>query len=375
MVVNFLCRESKKGKNGLSPVEMSVIINGQRKIITLDLRVKASSWKSQSQKSSQKTVNDYLSAVRTKMYSIETELIKRGKSVAVDLVIDIFKNGFKEDEKGVLEYFDEYNREKGKAVNTTYITIMKYIKVRDYLNSFIFEAYGVKDMPLTKINNGFCQKFYDYLLRFNANNSVVGKMKQFKTVLGAAVNDGILDKNPMTLKFHLDKVLKKPLTKAEIKKIEEYVSPVERVMRVKDCFLFQCYTALSYADMAEVTKEDILDSEYGKYIQKERIKTKVTYTSLLNEKAMAILEKYDYKLPVLSNQKYNTYLHELEVVVGINKPLTSHLARHTAATILLNDGVPISVVSKVLGHTNTRMTEHYAKTLDSTILREMRKVQ
>jgi site-specific recombinase XerD len=83
---------------------------------------------------------------------------------------------------------------------------------------------------------------------------------------------------------------------------------------------------------------------------------------------MGILKRYNYQLPVLTNQRYNSYLKEIADLCGIEKNLTSHLARHTAATLMLNSGISIDVVAKILGHRNTAMTAHYAKMLDKTII-------
>jgi site-specific recombinase XerD len=106
-----------------------------------------------------------------------------------------------------------------------------------------------------------------------------------------------------------------------------------------------------------------------------RGKTRQEYTFLLLPQALAILDKYNYQLPIMSNQKYNEYIKVLAVMAGINKPVSSHWARHTGATMLLNSGVGMEVVSKVLGHSTTRITRQiYAKLLDDTIADEMEKM-
>jgi integrase len=132
--------------------------------------------------------------------------------------------------------------------------------------------------------------------------------------------------------------------------------------------LFACYTALAYADLASITIDDIKEQNGVYYIQKNRVKTGVQYTIPLNDIALDILKRYDYQLPVLTNQRYNSYLKEIADICGIEKNLTSHLARHTAATLMLNSGISIDVVAKILGHRNTAMTAHYAKMLDKTII-------
>ena len=104
------------------------------------------------------------------------------------------------------------------------------------------------------------------------------------------------------------------------------------------------------------------------YLKKQRTKTGVIYIIPLSSTAIEILERYDYSLPIISNQRYNSYLQEIAEICGIGKNLTSHIARHTAATLLLNSGISIDVVAKILGHSNTKMTQHYAKLLDKTVI-------
>ena len=104
------------------------------------------------------------------------------------------------------------------------------------------------------------------------------------------------------------------------------------------------------------------------YLKKKRGKTGVTYILPLNDTAISLLRKYDFELPIITNQKYNSYLKEIADICGIKKTLTTHLARHTAATLMLNAGIAIEVVSKILGHSNTKMTQHYAKLLDKTVI-------
>ncbi len=105
-----------------------------------------------------------------------------------------------------------------------------------------------------------------------------------------------------------------------------------------------------------------------------RGKTGVTFTFLLLPPALEVLRKYDGRLPILSNVKYNQYLKVVAQMAGVDKPLTTHWARHTGATLLLNAGVDMETVAKILGHTSTKITRStYAKLLDDTVAREMEK--
>ena len=165
------------------------------------------------------------------------------------------------------------------------------------------------------------------------------------------------------------------LTESEIMAIQEK-RLIGRLEKVRDLFLFQCFTGLSYSDMASLTKDDFHINENGQiYVKKPRRKTGVDYLVVLLSEAERIAEKYDFELPVLSNQRYNSYLKEIKDLCHIPKPLHTHIGRHTAATYLLNKGVPVETVAKILGHSDIRHTQHYAKLLDDSVFREFKKLE
>lgn len=133
-----------------------------------------------------------------------------------------------------------------------------------------------------------------------------------------------------------------------------------------------CFTGLAYIDCKLLRKEYVVEDEQGnKWIDTKRFKTGINCKIPLLPVSEHILEKYDYTLPVISNQKMNGYLKELGDICGIKKDLHTHVARHTAATLFLNNNVELNSVSKILGHTNIKMTQRYAKLLDTTILKQM----
>ena len=159
----------------------------------------------------------------------------------------------------------------------------------------------------------------------------------------------------------------------------------DRIDQVRDIFLFSCYTGLAYADVKKLKSEEIITGHDGqKWIFTSRQKTDTDSRIPLLPQAATIMHKYiDHPqcvekgllLPVLSNQKMNTYLKEIADVCGISKELTYHIARHTfATTVTLGNGVSIESVSKMLGHTNIRTTQHYAKILDQQVSQEMVKL-
>lgn len=166
---------------------------------------------------------------------------------------------------------------------------------------------------------------------------------------------------------------KKPvfLNEKEIQQIIDYTPTVDKVKKVKDLFLFQCFTGLAYVDMSKFDKSYIETVHGYKVINSNRQKTDQEFITLLLPQAEAILDKYDYTLPKISNQKYNDYIKLLAAGAGIDKRLTSHAARHTFATYLLNKGIPIETVAKAMGHSNIRMTQHYAKLLGKKVVDDM----
>jgi integrase len=156
----------------------------------------------------------------------------------------------------------------------------------------------------------------------------------------------------------------------------------ERLELVRDIFVFCCFTGFAYIDVKNLTQENlVMGIDGGKWINTERNKTKVRTNIPLLDIPLKIIAKYNNNprtinsgklLPVLSNQKSNAYLKEIADLCGINKNLTTHLARHTfATTVTLNNDVDIASVSKMLGHTSIKTTQIYAKVLDKKVSNDM----
>ena len=190
-----------------------------------------------------------------------------------------------------------------------------------------------------------------------------------------AIDEGYISHNPYKwLHIEKDKTsgLHKHLTLEELHQIEQAEMPTESLSKVRDLFVFQAYTCMAYVDMCNFDAGSVVEGVYSS----NRAKTGKEFTFLLLEPAKKILEKYDNKLPIISNEKYNTYLKAVAQFAGIDKPLTTHWARHTGATVLLNDGrVKEEVIAKILGSSTRQIRETYAKMLDDTIAKEMGKIE
>ena len=191
-----------------------------------------------------------------------------------------------------------------------------------------------------------------------------------------AIDDGFLKRNPykwVHIRKDKDSGLSKYLTLEELQAIEKAKMPTASLERVRDLFVFQSYTCLSYKDLVAFDEKKLKNRVYdGK-----RGKTGIEYSFLLLPPAKRILEKYNGKLPIISNVKYNEYLKLVAQAAKIDKPISTHWARHTGATILLNEGgVDMEIVSHILGHSSTAQTRKtYAKLLDKTVVEAMTKAQ
>ena len=162
--------------------------------------------------------------------------------------------------------------------------------------------------------------------------------------------------------------IRKYLTAEELKKVKDAQIDSQTICRVRDLFIFQAYTGISYADLAKFNFKRDVQKRGNKYVILDiRLKTEENYFIVLLSPAMEILRKYDYVLPVISNQQYNLRLKIVADYAGLDRNLTVHMSRHTFATMCLNNGVKMENVSKMLGHTNVRTTQQYAKVLNAEV--------
>ena len=376
MTLNFVCRKGKaSAKDGLAPLELYVIINGKRRFVSLNRRIDPKSFNSRKQvvRGDDQT-NEYIEAVRMKCYALETEMLKRGLLFTADTFVYAFKYGIKQNSISVYALFDEFMEKQEEKRKVGLITPAIYTKYRCTIR-YCKEAMKT-DKMLNDLTTSNVEDIYTYMLGRMANNSAICYMRKLKTMLIYAIREGYISTNPITFKFHKDKVNKEPLTLEEVRRIRTKNLGSRSMENVRDLFIFQCYTGLAYKDMANLTQKDIkIDKDGKEWIVKERIKTGVPAFIPVLPPVKEILVKHQYLLPTLSNQKYNSYLKEIQEVCGITKTLHSHLARHTCGTLLLNAGCDIMTVSKVLGHSSSKITEQvYAKLLPETIMKRVEEV-
>lgn len=338
-----------------------------------------------------KIINLFLESLMTKINSHRTEFMNNGIPItSIDLIN--FVNGKYKPKNKVLEEFQEHNDEMGKLLETGEYakgTHDRYITARSHVQEFIKYQYNKEDIKFRALNYEFVKDYDLYLktVRKCSNNTSLKYISNFKKIVLRAVAKEIIPKDPFKLFIgKKTKVKKKPLTKAELKRIEEKEFSSERLSVVRDIFVFQCYTGLSYIDAFQLKWEDIKEANDGSaWIMSSRQKSKSDTDIPLLPKALEIISKYKDTplcikrgtvLPGRSNQKMNEYLKEIAVLCNVNVILNTHKARRTfASTVTLNNGVSIHVVKEMLGHHSVKQTEDYAITEQESIAREMKDLE
>ena len=361
--ISFYCRKSKANKKGLAPIELSVSLNGERKFINLPMTMEPRVFEKQIYAKTENDTKKYLAEVESKIKAFQVQRASEGLDFTIDTIREYIKSGFNA-KYTMQELWDDFFtsfRKKG----TTPRNERKYELVMEVFFSNILSPKS----QVSKLSHLHIVQFEHYLKTHFANSTSANMLSKFRSIVLFGMNIERIAEDPFK-GIHISKKAKEVnfLSAQEVNAIRNKKMPNERLERVKDLFLFQCFTALSYCDMAALVPEDFQKNQYGQiYIEKCRAKTKVLFCTVLFEDAIDIAKKYNYHLPIISNQRYNGYLKEIADLCGIEKALHTHLGRHTAGCYLLNKGLPIEVVSKIMGHTNTRMTRHYAHLIRDTV--------
>lgn len=374
----FYCRDSKKDKKGKSPIEVGLTLNGKRVFIALPRKESPEVFKKEYTARRNNNTKEFCTSIEHNINTAMTELVKHGKPLTVNNIKEYIQTG------GIKSYtignlFDDYLNYYRKRVGVD-ITQGSFRKF-ELSKELFFSKSGMKeDDEATALTNAVILNYYAELKKSYKNASYVSYLAKLKTIVRFAIDNGKLSSNPFsTVRIHRDKPAIQVLSEKEIETIKNAELPAS-LERVRDCFLFQTYSGLSFIDLEHLQKEDIkffegenLDNQRIAYIRKNRIKSGVEYTAVLLPGAIEILEKYDYRLPVISNQKVNSYLHAIEGLIMINKSLHSHLARHSYCNLLLNKyKVRAETVAKAMGHTTPKTTlKFYADISSDTTITEI----
>ncbi len=387
----FYLKKPKNYQKGPIPVYMRITVNGKRSEIAAGRECEPSEWnvgssRAKGTRERVRSFNAYLDSLQTKVYDAYSILSNAAADITAESLKDLFM-GKVEKPRMLMEVFTEHNRKMAALVGDEYApgTLQRYETSLKHTKDFLSWKYNLDDIGFKKVDHDFITN-YDFYLRSErkcANNSTVKYIKNFKKIIRICLASGWIDKDPfVNYKSKVKQVDRVFLDQEELQTITEKTFATNRIGQVRDIFLFSCYTGLAYADVKKLKRTEIIKGvDDSIWIVTKRQKTSVPTRIPLLTSALGLLEKYaDHPVcsvegkafPVSSNQKMNAYLKEIADVCGIHKDLTFHIARHTfATTITLLNGVPIESVSKMLGHTSIKTTQHYAKVLDVKVGADM----
>ena len=393
--VLFFIRKTRALKSGENPIMLRISIAGQLSEIQLKRAVNPNLWNQNKERCTGKDaasleINRYLESVKLRLFEIHRKMEEEGKLINPMEIKRKFL-GLDEEHKMFFQVFQEHNDKCRELIGKDYakVTISRFDTCLKYFREMSQAQYQRKDIPLKEVTNGMIHDYIHFLKAEKGlqENTVIRYMKVVKKVLNIAVNYDWIQKNPFgNIRFHEKEVNKEFLTKEELETLRTKEFDIPRLELVRDVFLVQCWTGLAFIDVSELKEEHIIaDNEGNLWIRKERHKTGIMCNVPLLDVPLGIIEKYkDHPLcqkrgillPVLSNQKCNAYLKEIADCCGIKKNLSTHTGRHTFCSVVtLANNVSLENIAKMVGHTNTRMTQRYAKVLDQSILRDMQGVK
>ncbi|MBS9768672.1 MAG: site-specific integrase [Flavobacteriaceae bacterium] len=385
--ISYYLRSNYKNKEGKSSIMVRFSLNGKRcNLGSTGLFVKPSQWDSHHFCMKSKTVearkfNYEIDSITTTLNGIFKKL-EANNELDIERIKSIYKGGCEETKTPTfLEIFDEYNKEVATLVGVTITkpTYLRYVRARRYFADYLATQHK-KDMELTALNHFILDDFVNYLKKEKSytHNSSQKLVQPIKTVSEYCHKKGLLEVDLIKdYQIKLEKTERGFLREDELQKLMKKKFSLTRLEKVRDIFLFSCFTGLAYIDVANLTEDNLIEKDGRFWIMTRRQKTNVASNILLLDIPLQIIEKYrgsnpKHLLPILSNQRMNSYLKEIGDLCGIKKNLTFHLARHTfATTVTLEKGVPIETVSKMLGHTNIRTTQIYARITTEKIEKEM----
>ena len=371
-------RKKQLNKQGTALVQVEALLNQRKVYFRTNLYLKPEHWNSRNAQVDNHPqahdLNSMLFEFVLHLQAIELSLWKRGIPVTLSLLKDAIK--------------------KDKPVNVTFPVFAKiYVQESDRKRS-------TKENLLTTIT--VLQEFrpgldfkditYTFLRDFevhlkekgNSVNTIAKHLRQLRTLVNEAINQGYIPSDAYPFrkyKIKQEKGRKEFLTPDELKRLEN-LNVDKKLRHVLDAFLFCCYTGLRYSDFCQLTPENIIRVNGKRWLYFKSVKTDVEIRLplhlLFEGKALAVLERYDIVTDFAKigpNSEANKYLAQLAALARIRKHITYHTARHTCATLLVHQGVPITTVQKLLGHTSVRTTEVYSEVLSNTIIRDLKAVK
>ena len=385
--VVFYLRSNYVNKEGKTSVMLRIYLNNERLSLgSTGISAKSSQWDKEKERIKGRTTEALNTNLQLDNISSGLQSIFRRIEMSDVVSLERIKSEFlgkKEEIDTLMQLFEKHNGDVAKQVGVSVgkATLQKYNVCKRHFSEFLEKQYKRSDLKLTELTYVVIREF-DLYLRTEVGqnpNTATKTMKTFKTITLLGQKMGVLLHDPfMNHRFHIESVNRGFLTDEEILCIAHKQINIPRLELIRDIFIFSCFTGLAYIDVSNLTPDHIVTLGDKQWIMTQRQKTSVETNVLLLDIPKAIIAKYGGKtyrngklFPMLTNQKTNSYLKEIADICGIKKNLTFHLARHTFATMSLSKGVPMESVSKMLGHTNIRTTQIYARITNKKIEHDM----
>lgn len=339
----FAIRESKARRSGKAPIEITITVNGDRCTLSTGKQVTIDRWDKAKQQVKGKdeeaqSLNNYLKSIKAKLYQKEAELLDKGFIITAELLRDAYFDKVEIlKEKSLLEVLTDHNKERKAMVGKTLAPAIYWVfeYTAKLLTEYIKQKYQREDLYLRELNISFIQGFHAFLLseKKMAQNSATKHLKFLKQIVNLAVANSYMTFNPfLPYKIEREPVEIDFLDEEELRKIINFDTPLPRLERAKDMFLFGCFTGLSYIDIKTLTPEHFEKDGAGRiWIKKRRVKTGVLSRIPLLPIAKLILDKYkggNKLLPIQDPADVNKYLKDIAILCGINKRITFHTRRH-----------------------------------------------
>jgi len=371
-------RKKQLNKQGMALVQAEALLNQRKVYFKTNIYLKPEHWDKQtSQVCNHPQANDLntmLFEFVLHLQAIELSFWKRG----IPVTLSLLKDAIRKDQPVNVTfpvfariYVQESDRKRSTKENLmTTVTVLQEFR----------PGLDFKDITYT-----FLKDFEVHLKeKGNSVNTIAKHLRQLRTLVNEAINQGYIpsDAYPFRkFKIKQEKGRKEFLTPDELKRLEN-LDVDKKLRHVLDAFLFCCYTGLRYSDFCQLTPENIIRVNGKRWLYFKSVKTDVEIRLplhlLFEGKALAVLERYDIVTDFAKigpNSEANKYLVQLAALARIRKHITYHTARHTCATLLVHQGVPITTVQKLLGHTSVRTTEVYSEVLSNTIIRDLKAVK
>ena len=357
--VSFLCSKSKKRKSGESPVEVSISVNGERTCVQLQKYCTPETFRKKLEAKNANDIKTFCEDVRAKINAYQTMLTIQGKQVTAKK-IKAYLTGEWEKSCTILELCNDYLKTK----------VSKPSAYSKYKNTFArFREYLGDGKEIAEITTQDIINYKEKWEKKFAPGTMRNEMKKVKSLFLFAFNSGRLTRSPWSsLQFTFRDEPMPYLSYEEIVALRG-LKLDDRLDRVRNFFLFLCFSGLEYSDFVHLDKSKVQRNKYGQlYYKARRQKTGVEFISIFYEDAEELWELFDGDIPYVSNQKANQYLKEIATAAGITKNIVTTTGRHTYATYLLSRLlIPVDVVQRMLGHTSPRQSLRYAKMVDEAV--------